>query len=57
VIPKSLSAHLDKSLQQKATLETCYTWFSCTEAFLNDRKTLKLYLSHLIPYILKRLGA
>jgi hypothetical protein len=57
VIPKTLSAHLDKSLQQKATLETCYTWFSCTEDFLNDRGKQKQYLSHLMPYLLKRLGA
>lgn len=35
-MPRQLSQYMDKSLRIPATPETCYTWFPCSEAFLNN---------------------
>lgn len=51
-IPKTLSACMDKKLRKAATKDTCYTWFTCTEAFLSDPQAQKKYLSHTLPYLL-----
>lgn len=51
-IPKALSSCIDKKLRKSATRDTCYTWFSCTDAFLESPKMQKQYLSHTLPYLL-----
>ena len=51
-IPKSLSACMDKKLRKPAKKDTCYTWFSVTEDFLNDPLKQKVYLRHCLPYYL-----
>ena len=40
-IPKSISAFLAKKRRIPATRDTCYTWFDCSEAFLQSPKELK----------------
>lgn len=54
-IPKSLSAYMDKSLRIPARRETCYTWFSCSESFLSDKKKQHSYLTHTLPFYLDAL--
>lgn len=54
-IPKSLSAYMDKSLRVSAGRDTCYTWFSCNEAFLTDSGRQMQYLKHTLPYLLSTL--
>lgn len=51
-IPKALSACMDKKLRRSATKDTCYTWFTCTDAFLENPAQQKQYLSHTLPYLL-----
>ena len=33
-VPKSISKFMEKGLKQSATRDTCYTWFPCSEEFL-----------------------
>ena len=51
-IPKTLSACMDKKLRRPAKKETCYTWFSVTEDFLQNPLKQKNYLKHCLPYYL-----
>lgn len=51
-IPKVLSACMDKSLRKPARRDTCYTWFPCTDAFLQDPAQQKQYLAHTLSYLL-----
>ena len=51
-IPRSLSAYLDRSLRQPATPQTCYTWFSCSETFLNSPDLQRRYLDALLQVLL-----
>ena len=51
-IPKALGACMDKKLLTSATKDTCYTWFTCTEAFLSDTAQQEQYLKHTLPYLL-----
>lgn len=51
-IPKALSACMDKRLRKAAKKETCYTWFTCTEAFLKDTQAQRAYLSDTLPFLL-----
>lgn len=51
-IPKSLSACMDKKLRKSATKDTCYTWFTCTDAFLSNPSQQMDYLSDTLPYLL-----
>ena len=55
-MPKSLSACLDKSLRRPAKPETCYTWFECTKAFLQNPNQQLQYLTHSLPYLLATLS-
>ena len=55
-MPKSLSSCLDKSLRRPARPETCYTWFDCTGAFLQNPGQQLQYLSHSLPYLLGTLS-
>ena len=43
-MPRQLSQYMDKSLRIPATPETCYTWFPCSEAFLNNPEKQAQYL-------------
>ncbi|MED9966286.1 MAG: ribonuclease H-like domain-containing protein [Blautia sp.] len=54
-IPKALSSCMDKKLRKSATKNTCYTWFTCTEAFLESPQMQKQYLSHTLTYLLSTL--
>lgn len=54
-IPKSLSSYIDKSLRTPAKPETCYTWFDCTKAFLDNPGQQLQYLHHSLPFLLKTL--
>ena len=51
-IPKSLSSFLDRSHRVPATKLTCYTWFPCTDSFLNNPENHCKYLASLF----QRLG-
>lgn len=52
VIPKSLGSGIDKKHRKAATKDTCYTWFACSDAFLNNPQQQKEYLRHTLPYLL-----
>ena len=52
VIPKSLGSGIDKKHRKAATKDTCYTWFTCSDAFLNNPQQQKEYLRHTLPYLL-----
>lgn len=54
-IPKSLSACMDKKLRRPAKKDTCYTWFSVTDDFLQNPSKQKTYLKHCLPYYLSSL--
>ena len=54
-IPKALGACMDKKLLSSATRDTCYTWFTCTEAFLSDCSQQDQYLLHTLPYLISTL--
>lgn len=55
VIPKALSGGIDRNKRCPARPQTCYTWFLCSESFLNNislqeqylKKNLKILLSFL----------
>lgn len=51
-MPRQLSQYMDKSLKIPATPETCYTWFSCGEAFLNSSEKQAKYLKSTLPCLL-----
>ena len=55
-MPKSITKYMDKSLRVVATPQTCYTWFSCNEDFLNNEKKQMQYLTHTLPYFLDNLN-
>ena len=55
VIPKVLGSGIDKKHRKAATKDTCYTWFDCTEQFLQSPQMQKQYLQHTLPYLLKQL--
>lgn len=55
VIPKSLGSGIDKKHRKAATKDTCYTWFACSDAFLNNPLQQKEYLRHTLPYLLRTL--
>ena len=38
-VPKSISKFMEKGLKKSATRETCYTWFPCTEEFLENEES------------------
>ena len=44
-VPKSISKFMEKGLKKSATRETCYTWFPCTEEFLENEEKQKQYLN------------
>lgn len=48
-IPKVLSSSIDRSRKRPATKETCYTWFSINEAFLQDVRLQTEYIRHALP--------
>ena len=50
-VPRSLSGYLDRSLKKPAVPETCYTWFTCTDAFLQNPGGQKRFLSALLPIL------
>lgn len=52
VIPKSLGSGIDKKHRKAATKDTCYTWYACSDAFLNNPQQQKEYLRHTLPYLL-----
>ena len=54
-VPKSLSRFMEKGLKRSATRETCYTWFPCSEEFLNDTIRQKQYLIHTLEYLFWKL--
>ncbi len=51
-IPKSLSTYMEKKLRVSARPDTCFTWFSCNEAFLEDADRQAKYLKHTLPFLL-----
>lgn len=55
VIPKALGSGIDKKHRKAATKDTCYTWFNCTEQFLQNPQIQKQYLEHTLPYLLAHL--
>ena len=54
-IPKALSACMDKKLRRPAKKDTCYTWFTVTDDFLQNPLKQKNYLKHCLPYYLSSL--
>lgn len=50
-VHKSVAACVDKSHREKATPETCYTWVSVTDDFLQSEK-LPEYVGHLLVQFL-----
>ena len=54
-VPKSISRFMDKNLKKAATRDTCYTWFPCTEEFLQNKKKQKQYLVHTMEYLFWKL--
>lgn len=54
-IPKSLSSFMDKTLRVPAKKETCYTWFPCNEAFLNNQEKQLQYIKRALPHYLDSL--
>ncbi len=55
VVPKVLGSGINKKHRKAATKDTCYTWFACSDAFLNNPAQQKQYLAHTLPYLLKTL--
>ena len=55
VVPKVLGSGINKKHRKSATKDTCYTWFACSDAFLNNPAQQKQYLAHTLPYLLKTL--
>ena len=49
-VPKSISKFMEKGLKKSATRETCYTWFPCTEEFLENEEKQKQYLIHTLEF-------
>ena len=54
-VPKSISRFMEKGLKKSATRDTCYTWFPCTEEFLQNSEKQKQYLIHTLEYIFWKL--
>ena len=54
-VPKSISKFMEKGLKKSATRETCYTWFPCTEEFLENEEKQKQYLIHALEYLFWKL--
>lgn len=54
-MPKSLSSCLDKSLRCSAKPETCYTWFDCSGAFLENQAQQLSFLKNTLPFLLSTL--
>ena len=52
VIPKSLGSGIDKKHRKAATRATCYTWFDCSDAFLDTPGQQKQYLTYTLPYLI-----
>lgn len=54
-VPKSISRFMEKGLKQSATRDTCYTWFACSEEFLQNTNKQKQYLAHTMEYLFWKL--
>ena len=54
-VPKSISKFMEKGLKKSSTRETCYTWFPCTEEFLENEEKQKQYLIHTLEYLFWKL--
>ena len=54
-VPKSISKFMEKGLKKSATRETCYTWFPCTEEFLENEEKQKQYLIHTLEFLFWKL--
>lgn len=55
VIPKALGSGIDKKHRKAATRDTCYTWFTCTETFLQNSQMQKQYLQGTLSYLIGQL--
>ncbi|MBQ8305677.1 MAG: ribonuclease H-like domain-containing protein [Blautia sp.] len=51
-VPKAISRFLDRSLKKPSTRDTCYTWFPCTEEFLEQPQEQLTYLRNAFLYYL-----
>ena len=51
-VPKALGQYMDRSLRVPADARNCYTWFSCSEEFLEDKGKQIQYLCHSLPCLL-----
>mgnify|MGYP004448631717 CR=1 FL=1 len=49
VIPKAMRSFVPPSQRIPATRENCYTWFPCSEDFLDDPEEVYRYLSRQLP--------
>ncbi len=54
-VPKSISKFMEKGLKQSATRDTCYTWFPCSEEFLQNSEKQRQYLVHTMEYLFWKL--
>ena len=55
-VPKFISRFMEKGLKKSATRDTCYTWFPCSEEFLQNKETQKQYLIHTLEYLFWKLS-
>lgn len=52
VIPKSLGSGIDRKHRKAATRNTCYTWFTCSDAFLSSPVQQKQYLTYTLSCLI-----
>ncbi|MDD7220037.1 MAG: ribonuclease H-like domain-containing protein [Blautia sp.] len=57
IIPRALGSGISKQYRKAATKKTCYTWFSCSEQFLQDKNMQMEYLKHALPVLIESLNA
>ncbi|MDD5803892.1 MAG: ribonuclease H-like domain-containing protein [Clostridia bacterium] len=55
-VPKSISKFMEKGLKKSSTRDTCYTWFPCSEEFLENTEKQKQYLVHTMEYLFWKLN-
>ena len=55
VIPKSLGSGIDRKHRKAATRNTCYTWFTCSDAFLSSPVQQKQYLTYTLSCLIETL--
>ena len=55
VIPKSLGSGIDRKHRKAATKNTCYTWFTCSDAFLSSPVQQKQYLTYTLSCLIETL--